>query len=53
VQIHWPELIPLIRAGRLNPHKFISHRLSLSEGAHAYELTDKKTECALKMIMTP
>jgi 2-desacetyl-2-hydroxyethyl bacteriochlorophyllide A dehydrogenase len=53
VQVHWPELVPLIRAGRLNPQKFISHRLSLSEGAHAYELTDKKTDGALKMVMTP
>jgi 2-desacetyl-2-hydroxyethyl bacteriochlorophyllide A dehydrogenase len=53
VQMYWPELIPLIRGGRLHPEKFISHRLSLSEGAHAYELTDKKTDGALKMVMTP
>ncbi len=53
VQIHWPELIPLVRSGRLHPEKFITHRLSLSEGAHAYHLTDSKEEGALKMVMTP
>jgi threonine dehydrogenase-like Zn-dependent dehydrogenase len=53
VQMYWPELIPLVRAGRLHPERFISHRLSLSEGARAYELTDTKKDGALKMVMTP
>ena len=49
----WPELIPLIQSGRLKPEKYISHVLPLSEGAHAYALSDNKSEGALKMVLTP
>lgn len=49
----WPELIPLIQSGRLKPEQYISHVLPLSEGAHAYALSDNKSEGALKMVLTP
>lgn len=52
VQSHWDELIALIRAGRLDPEKFITHRMSLSEGAEAYRLFDAREDGALKMILT-
>ena len=52
VQSHWNELIPLIRSGRLSPERFISHRMSLSEGAEAYRLFDAKEDGAMKMVMS-
>jgi 2-desacetyl-2-hydroxyethyl bacteriochlorophyllide A dehydrogenase len=52
VQSHWDELIALVRAGRLRPEQFISHRMSLAEGAEAYRLFDAKEDGALKMVFT-
>lgn len=49
----WPELIPLIQAGRLRPERYVSHVLPLSEGARAYAMSDGKTEGALKLVLTP
>lgn len=49
---HWPELVPLVRGGRLKPEQFISHRMPLSEGAHAYELFNDRRDGALKMVLT-
>lgn len=53
VQETWPELIPLVQAGRLHPERFISHRLPLSAGAEAYAMFDGRKDGALKMILTP
>jgi threonine dehydrogenase-like Zn-dependent dehydrogenase len=53
VQSHWGELIPLVRAGRLRPERFVSHRMSLSDGTEAYRLFDKKEDGALKMVLAP
>ena len=48
----WPALIPLVRAGRLRPERYISHRMPLADGARAYELFDARADGALKMVMT-
>jgi threonine dehydrogenase-like Zn-dependent dehydrogenase len=53
IQSHWPELINLLRAGRLHPERFITHTLPLAEGAEAYRLFDAKENGALKMVLTP
>jgi threonine dehydrogenase-like Zn-dependent dehydrogenase len=53
VQCHWPDLVRLIRGGRLHPERFISHRMPLAEGARAYELFDSREGGALKMVLTP
>ena len=47
----WPALIPLVRAGRLHPERYISHRLPLSAGEEAYRLFDNRAEGALKMVL--
>ena len=52
VQAHWPDLVRLIRAGRLHPERTISHRLPLSDGAEAYRLFDAREGGALKMVLT-
>jgi len=48
----WPELIPLIQAGKLKPERHITHVMPLSEGAEAYRLFDAREGGALKMVMT-
>lgn len=46
----WPELIPLVQSGRIKPEKYITHNLPLSDGARAYDIFDKRTEGAMKMV---
>jgi 2-desacetyl-2-hydroxyethyl bacteriochlorophyllide A dehydrogenase len=52
VQRYWPELVPLIQAGRLHPERFVTNVMPLSEGAEAYRLFDAREAGALKMVMT-
>jgi 2-desacetyl-2-hydroxyethyl bacteriochlorophyllide A dehydrogenase len=52
VQEYWPELIALIRQGRLNPERTISHHMPLAQGAEAYRLFDAREGGAMKMVMT-
>lgn len=49
----WPQLIPLLQAGRLHPERYISHVLPLDKGAEAYEIFDARRDGALKMVLTP
>ena len=50
---HWPELIPLVQAGKLTPERTITHHMPLSEGAEAYRMFDARENGAMKMILTP
>jgi 2-desacetyl-2-hydroxyethyl bacteriochlorophyllide A dehydrogenase len=49
---HWPELIALVRGGRLKPEQFISHRMALSEGPAAYDMFNARRDGALKMVLS-
>ena len=49
---HWPELIGLVRGGRLKPEQLISHRMPLSEGPVAYDMFNARRDGALKMVLT-
>jgi len=49
---HWAELVPMVRSGRLKPEQFISHRMALSDGAHAYALFNDRRDGAMKMVLT-
>lgn len=49
---HWPELIALIRGGRLKPEQFISHRMPLAEGPVAYDMFNTRRDGALKMVLS-
>ncbi len=53
VQEHLPELVEMLRSGRLHPEKRISHRMKLSGGADAYRLFDRREGGALKIILEP
>lgn len=46
----WPELIPLVQSGRLNPERFITHRFDLKDGAEAYDVFDKRKDGAMKVM---
>jgi threonine dehydrogenase-like Zn-dependent dehydrogenase len=50
---HWPELVPLVQHGHLHPERFVSHTLSLIDGAHAYDVFDRRADGALKMVLVP
>jgi threonine dehydrogenase-like Zn-dependent dehydrogenase len=52
-QAHWPRLLPLIEAGRLDPSEIVSHRLPLADGVRGYELFDKHEDGALKVVLQP
>ncbi|KCZ51410.1 hypothetical protein HY29_05965 [Hyphomonas beringensis] len=49
----WPELVPLLQAGKLRPERTISHHMPLSEGAEAYRMFDARENGAMKMILKP
>lgn len=52
VQCHWPDLVALIRAGRLHPERVISHNMPLAQGTEAYRMFDAREDGALKMVLT-
>lgn len=49
----WPELIPLIRYGRLKPVDVFTHRLPLTEAAAGYEAFADRTDGCLKVLFDP
>lgn len=53
VQPHLPVLTRLLEAGRIDPSVVISHRLGLSEGPRAYEMTDNKEDGVCKIVLDP
>lgn len=53
IQRYWPQLVPLIRAGRLHPERVITHRMPLSKGADAYRVFAAREHGALKMVLAP
>lgn len=50
---YWPELVPLVQAGRLRPEQFITHRRALSDGPEIYSLFAARADGILKAVMTP
>jgi threonine dehydrogenase-like Zn-dependent dehydrogenase len=51
IQGHMDEVMELVRDGRIEPKRIISHRLSLEEGPKGYELFDSRE--ALKVVLDP
>jgi len=52
-QYYYPELLSLIRQGRLAPEEIITHRMPLSEGVRGYEIFDSHEEDVLKVVLEP
>lgn len=49
----WPELVPLVAAGRLAPERVFTHRMGLSRGPEAYDLFAARREGVLKVLLDP
>ena len=47
------KILPLIKDGRFDATDIITHKLSLKEGAHAYEIFDKKQDNCIKVVLKP
>jgi len=47
------ELVPVIQSRRFAPATIITHRLSLDEGATAYELFDQQRDGCIKVVLEP
>lgn len=43
----------LIKAGKFDATDIITHRLSLDQGEHAYEIFDKKQDNCIKVVLKP
>ena len=48
----WPDLVPLVQAGRLAVADTFTHRMGLSEVLEAYELFDSRADGVLKILLT-
>ena len=53
VKRHLPRLIEHIQAGRIQPHKIITHRMPLEEVADAYHLFSSKLDGCIKTVLIP
>ena len=49
----WPDLVPLVQAGRLAVADTFTHRMGLEEASRAYELFDSRADGVLKILLTP
>jgi S-(hydroxymethyl)glutathione dehydrogenase/alcohol dehydrogenase len=46
-------ILQMIMEKRIDPTDIITHRLSLEQGTHAYEIFDKKEDNCIKVILKP
>ena len=47
------QLLPFLASGKYDFGPLLSHRLPLSEGAHAYRIFADKSEGCTKVVLTP
>lgn len=52
-QAYVPHILDIIKKGEYDPTDIITHKLSLSEGKHAYEIFDNKLDNCIKVILKP
>ncbi len=48
-----PELLDHIRQGRIDPRFVVTHRLPLSQAAHAYKIFREKEDGCIKVVLDP
>jgi S-(hydroxymethyl)glutathione dehydrogenase/alcohol dehydrogenase len=46
-------ILKLIQEGRFDATDIITHKLSLDQGEHAYEIFDEKKDNCIKVILKP
>ena len=52
-QAYTKPLLKLIKSGKFDATDIITHKLSLDQGKHAYEIFDKKQDECIKVILKP
>lgn len=52
-QAYVDPILQMIKEKKFDPTDIITHRLSLDQGAHAYEIFDKKEDNCIKVILKP
>ncbi|MDH6245771.1 alcohol dehydrogenase catalytic domain-containing protein [Mycobacterium sp. OTB74] len=53
VQQTWPELVPLLQAGRLDVNGIFTHAMKLDEAPQAYAAVAARTADCIKVTLTP
>jgi threonine dehydrogenase-like Zn-dependent dehydrogenase len=53
VQKYWKQLLKLIQSGELDPTFMATHDMSLEAAAEAYDIFDKKSQEAIKVLLRP
>lgn len=48
-----PHLYEQIKSGKIDPTKIITHKMSLDEAAHGYNIFNKKEDDCIKVILKP
>jgi threonine dehydrogenase-like Zn-dependent dehydrogenase len=48
-----PELLDLIRSGRIDPSFVVTHRLPLSQAPHGYKIFREKQDGCIKVVLDP
>ncbi|MGD6993820.1 zinc-dependent alcohol dehydrogenase [Sutcliffiella horikoshii] len=48
-----PHLYDQIKSGKIDPIKIITHKMSLDEAAHGYDIFNKKEDDCIKVILKP
>ena len=46
-------ILEMIKKGKIDATDIITHRLSLEEGSHAYEIFDAKEDECIKVVLKP
>ena len=52
-QAYIPKILDIIKKGEYDPTDIITHKLSLSEGKHAYDIFDSKLDNCIKVVLKP
>lgn len=52
-QTYMPKILDIIKKGEYNPTDIITHKLSSSEGKHAYDIFDSKLDNCIKVVLKP
>jgi threonine dehydrogenase-like Zn-dependent dehydrogenase len=53
VQKYWHDLLKMMRKGDVDPSFLITHDLPLEKGDEAYQIFDRKSQDALKILLRP
>lgn len=52
-QAYMPKILDIIQKGEYNPTDIITHKISLDDGKHAYDIFDNKLDNCIKVVLKP